>query len=154
LQLVGFIHHAHMEVDFAGWRAGIHLQFDADPAVTFAGLLVAFGRHRGGIAKISGIARAALHQALDQQAVFVIHHLAQTLDAHIALCFAVDDIADLHIVGRRCFGNRPRCRPGAEKLPRHFLPRANLDNGAVLLFVEVDIEGFLFGGQFGWLVVH
>src|SRR5690606_3452861 len=75
-------------------------------------------------------------------------------EAHVAIRLAVDGVADLHVVGGGGLGDGARGGAGAEELAGHFLAGADLDDGAVLLFVEVDFEGFLFGGQLGMAVGH
>jgi len=41
----------------------------------------------------------------------------------------------------------PAAAPTEKKAPGHFLPRADFDDGAVLVFVEIDLERFLVGGE-------
>ncbi len=85
-------------------------------------------------------------QALEIQLLLVVEHRLQTLATHVARARAVDGVAHLHVVGGDALGDRAGSTADAEEPAHHFLPRADLGEGAVEAGIEVDLQGLVAGG--------
>src|SRR5206468_4535666 len=84
-------------------------------------------------------------EPLDQEIVLTIKHCLKTNAADISVRRPVDDIAEGHVVGRHGFGDRARSTAYLEKATGDLLTGADFSEGAVLLGVEIDLEGLLVG---------
>src|ERR1700736_3414408 len=70
----------------------------------------------------------------------MVEHRVQTHSTHKTVGGSVDRVAEGHVVGRYCFGDRPGCSAYVKKTPSHFLACANLGERPVLLPIEIDLE--------------
>ena len=82
-----------------------------------------------------------------QQIIFVIEHELQPLAGDIARRFAIDRVAELHVVGRDRLGDRAGGSARLEKYARHFLTGADFRKRSVLVLVEIDRERLAVGGE-------
>ena len=101
-----------------------------------------FGRHGRTVGKVSRRDRARGTYPVDNQIELFFQHRLHPPPTDIAAIFldAINRIRKFHVVGGHCFSDGACRRPGFEKLACNFLARADLDYGAVFLFIEIDSE--------------
>jgi len=82
-------------------------------------------------------------EAFDQEPDLVGQHRVEAGAAHIALAGPVNRVAERHVVGRNCFGDRAGGAARGKKPPRDLLPRADLRKGPVEPPVHIDLKSLL-----------
>lgn len=150
LESIGVVEHAHVDDDLAAFVAGVSLEADTQPAMTLVRAVIIPGGNGVGEGEKSGGVAAISFQAFEVQVLLIFEHGLETILANVALTFAVDGIADLHVVGRDAFGNRAGSSPGLEEPADDFLAGSDFCEGAVAFGVEVDLQGFVESGQGFW----
>ena len=146
---VVLVQKAHVQHQVTGRTAWSGLETNAHPALAILLTAETAGGYGVGIYKKACVRSTLGREALVEQTVFVIQHMAQTILTHIALRGAINGIAHRHVVGAHAFGHCAR-RPAHPKKPsRHFLPRANLGKGAILATIKIYRLCLLRGGERG-----
>ena len=132
-----------MENDLVGLTTRRTLEADAHPTMGLVERLVGAGRHRISKGEERPLGSAFLVEALHEQGVLVIEHLAESLATHEARALAVDGIREGHIVGRDCLGDCSCSTTHMEKPACHLLTCPDLGEGPVDGLGHVDLEGLL-----------
>ena len=130
-----------------GPRLGLKL--NAEPAVSVGFARKAFRRHRLRKDEEPGARPPGLSQPLDEQLVLVVEHRLDSGLRDIAFTRAINGVAELHVVGRHRFGHGAGGTTDPEEPPGHFLTRADLGEGSVFAFVQIDLERLLICAEDG-----
>ena len=135
--------------DLAGLGFGLVLEADPDPGVPLPFAVMGSGRDGVGEGEEAG-GRAALGlKPVDQQDVFVVEHLLESLPGHVTLRVAVDGVADPHVIGGHALCHGPGGAARFEEVPDDFLAGADLGEGPVGGTIQIDGQGLAGGGGTG-----
>ena len=147
-----------MQDDVFGRLAGVGLKPNTHPAVAFLALFEPLCSHRVGKREKSRSVGPVILDARDQQVEFAFEHPLEPRAGYITPVrgFAVNLVAELHVVGRHGLGD---CAGGGaclEEPAGDFLPGADFHDGSVFQRVEIDRECFFdrAGDVVGHLQFH
>ena len=68
---------------------------------------------------------------LDQKIVLMVEHCLETHTTDVAVCRAINGIAERHVVGRHGLGDGAGCAAHAEESAGYFLAGANFSEGPI-----------------------
>jgi len=91
----------------------------------------------------TGVGAALFAKAFKDQGILVVEHGLEPLASDVALAFAINGVAHLHVVGGDRLGNSAGRAADSEEPAGHLLSRADFGEGAVGGFVEIDTERLL-----------
>src|SRR5690606_4015156 len=111
--------------------------------MAFVFLFEAARRHRRRVTEELRCFGPVGSKSFTQKLKLTTEHLLQPLATDIGGDFTVDFVRDRHVVGRHGFGDGSGGSSSREELTGHFLASTNLYEGAVLGFIQIDLQCLL-----------